>query len=777
MLWSTELFFIFFFPAVFGRPQKATETNKMMSSYDGDKIQNGSVREQFQCSWNCQITDSNLRNRIQTTIFVEKRQLRLAVQYKTIVDEKCRSRRTSRSQSGNITRHWQIRLVKNALSSFAGNAIKSFSTFIKVSFHHQVKGLCTFGNHNSSLRGASYGERSHSNHLDKILRSTVTSLGDLEICGAQVEKTMQTCIEISRLSKSNLSAQWREFILHGLLIAFMGIFTYFGPAIVCLFSATEVTHGGVRQISVEGPSPVGFRSLIGNYFFSTDYTTWHMVRKFIMRVIILPLPFLVPAIFAEYLLYQDALSPQNFLRVTHLFKPFRKLCYACYCIQAFYLCFIAKPPDAARSCIYYHNFFTPKNFVWICSHRELPIRILSHLSAVRSILEKLWTIYPSLFRELLQNAFLDSCVFTPTKQCFKKISFVRFIVMCTIVPVGIILTAVYSVLFIMLLIWVGVLIITVSFPIATFCASENFNFCRRIKNNTLNLKLLIAVRVVAVVIDVCMSCLAAVGVMFVLRSAAVGVMIFLQLTVTFFNSKESLPFLASCVLVSYYVWSIYNSFSNKYQELAKILFTHHKILAHSPLYYDFQGFTPSRGRINDNTGRIPKQLYDVACEELMPICKSVRIMVLKVTLSVIFIFLVFAFMMTVNASFTTRALMIFLVGFLPKAVVLYYNNERQKNEATDKSARTIVINLLHRGCVQVSDEKSDEDARRKPIWLTHSKCASDMQVRCFRNTTDDYTIVREIFDISMKEVIKYFMAVFLKIVISLNIFISLIFDV
>lgn len=52
---------------------------------------------------------------------------------------------------------------------------------------------------------------------------------------------------------------------------------------------------------------------------------WHKARKFIMRVI-LPLPFLVPAIFFEYLLYRNVLYPQISAKErTHLFLPFNAL--------------------------------------------------------------------------------------------------------------------------------------------------------------------------------------------------------------------------------------------------------------------------------------------------------------------------------------------------------------------------------------------------------------------------------------------------------------------
>ena len=311
--------------------------------------------------------DSDLGNRIQTTIIGEKRQLRLVVHYERIVDDRCVSQ-ASRNQSGNTTKHWKFRLVNNTLSSFAPDVISSFSNFIQESFEHQVKAVCELGTNNSNRREASYGELSPAHHLEKIIHSTVRSLG--EVCDTQVEKNLQTCIEIREF---NIGAQWTEFVLHVLLIAFVTIFTYFGPAVVCLFSATEDTHEGIRQISVEGPSPVSIRSLIGNYFFSTDYTTWHMARKFIMRTVLLPIPFLAPALFVEYLLHQNLLPQQNMLRISYLFQPFRILCYGCYCIQAFYLHFLlGKPPDADRSCVFYESYHADGQLgdVWVCSTSE-----------------------------------------------------------------------------------------------------------------------------------------------------------------------------------------------------------------------------------------------------------------------------------------------------------------------------------------------------------------------------------------------------------------------
>ena len=116
---------------------------------------------------------------------------------------------------------------------------------------------------------------------------------------------------------------------------FCHCFHIYWPAVVCLYSATQDSLDGICQLNVEGPSPVGFRSLIGNYFFSTEYTIWHRARKFFMHVVLLPITFLAPAILVEYLLNQNFLPTQNILGISQIVRPFRILCYCCFCWNAF----------------------------------------------------------------------------------------------------------------------------------------------------------------------------------------------------------------------------------------------------------------------------------------------------------------------------------------------------------------------------------------------------------------------------------------------------------
>ena len=92
-------------------------------------------------------------------------------------------------------------------------------------------------------------------------------------------------------------------------LVFMYTVACYSPAFLCLFLPTEVTENGVRLIVLEGASPVSFRSLVENYFhsgsvtlagnyFSSGFDTcWYKARILSLRLVLLPLTFLVPSLF------------------------------------------------------------------------------------------------------------------------------------------------------------------------------------------------------------------------------------------------------------------------------------------------------------------------------------------------------------------------------------------------------------------------------------------------------------------------------------------------
>ena len=652
-----------------------TEKNerKVMGSYFQNMtrdlgMEKESGKRQFQCLWHCQIVESDLVNITQTTVMNEGRKLRLAFHYEEIVEDDC-VKRISRNSNGNLTEYWQVWFVNNTPPTLGGNVIRSFSALIQESFEDQVKVSCRFRKTNPSGEKTVYEELSSpSKHLEKILRSTVRLLG--EVCDAQSENDVQTCIQISQF---NHSAQWKDFVLHGLIIAFFTILSYIGPTVICLYSATEDTLRGIRQITVEGPSPVGFRSLIGNYFFSKDNDTWHRARKFIMRVFLLPIPCLVPAIFVEYLLYQNLLPKQNMLRIDHLFQPFRMFCYSCYCVHAFYSHILqGKPPVAKESrCLFEEENFKSENvpFNWICFH-DLPHEMLDHLRPFRNLpMEVLTTVK--------EGFVMAKDIITGTPICFG-------------VLFGLLICLPMPILYFVVLNLFGELFMALSFPIATLCITTdltplwhvvNMHFLHRDRN------LLFAARVVVVLLSISLSCFAALGAMFVLRSAAVGVIMLLQLTVAFALSENNLPLVACCVLPSLNLWINYRSFAQKYQDLAVNLFEHCDQLTTKAqkVVLSWHDTTPDHRRTTDNVKRIPKELFDLACRELMPIRKSIYTLVLKTFLTMIFIFLIFSSTMLLNTSTKMKILMACFAGSLPMIVSIYLTRKKQNCNFEEKA--------------------------------------------------------------------------------------------
>lgn len=79
------------------------------------------------------------------------------------------------------------------------------------------------------------------------------------------------------------------------------------------------------------------------------------------------------------------------------------------------------------------------------------------------------------------------------------------------------------------------------FPFPTTCPSASNNLWQLLDVNFLHGYLLFSARLVVVLLDACVSCLAAVGVVFVLQYAAVGVMIFLEFAIPLVFSEEIFP--------------------------------------------------------------------------------------------------------------------------------------------------------------------------------------------------------------------------------------------
>lgn len=636
------------------------------------------INDGTRCSWNCTDIDFYLIERMKT-IIVKNEIVRLVVKYEVM--GKCTDQIFDNS-SENITEHLSLQIWRaNKQASVFTKALESVVNLISgtdsVEHHKEIRAICTLRPANTTAR-----EPTHYNRSSPIFsRSHLAHHGikfDSIDCNTETTNNLQPCINITKSTenKSSISeglfkrSGWPVKVLVSLLFGFVAVFTYYSFAFLCLFSPTEVTEDGVHQIVLDGASPVSFRSLIGNYFFSKEDTIWQRLRMFILRGVVIPFPFLVPAIFAAYLQRNTSLT-LNILGVSDLLHPFMIVSYVCFYIMVCFMSFSSAGfSERNRPCFVCRLI---KSKTLICQE-NLPKGIRNHLRIQPLILvecSKLFIWYLSIYFE---KCFL----LLPSTFEFSPSFFLRlflFIVLLSASPVVTIL------LFMIMLLLIFYALSDTS-PILTF---YGVSIRRRLfvyfPHNRYLLLLSFSVCIMIAIPAMC-------GALVVLIFAGIGVEITIVLAFVLLLNEESLPFVALSVLVLYYFWSSYSSFTNKYQDLGLALFKHYRDRSQHSQVTDMNLNTDSLPEntqnylgSKDNLMKIPKELFRMAYEELMPIRESVCVLILKVTLIVSFVFFVFSLIMLLNVSATPvmRALLTFLSGSLPKIVAIYMDGRRQKN--------------------------------------------------------------------------------------------------
>ena len=730
--WFSHASFILLLAAIGLISVASEEQDKTVSNYrDRSKVYDFSKKE-LKCLWRCEVDESDLSTRLNAA-FTEGNKvisLRFTISYPKKVHEQCVNQTLNESIRGNATQwnysSWELHLIDRKLPSSVNNAIQRFSSWIEAYARVYVNVSCNF-TANSLINQELSGELSSYVYLERIIRSIAASLG--ELCNTEVQQNgEQTCIKIS---KDNASHNWTILSALGCFL-FVSLFSYIGPTVVCLFVATEDTHEGYRQITIDGPSPVGFRSLIGNYFYSSDSTMWHMARKFIMHVVIMPLPFLVPAIFIEYLLYKNVLSTQTSIKErTHLFRPLKMVCYACYCIQAFYFYFfITGKNNSTRSCVRefqphsqgplsflreplgtrlreFHRDDINASVFRYCFHQELPQRMLARVHLVKGFSLGLWNyVLPSFTDETTKISL------SVWSSCLSSMSFIRafliLILMLALQQVELFVVVFPHTMTVCLWYILGLVILS---PFAIICPFASSSLEQLMDVNFLPSYILFPARLVVVFLDILVCCLAMFGVVFVLQYAAVGVVIFLQLAIPLVFSEHNLPEDAFCVLVACYLWRSYRSFTQKYQDLAVALFEKQQQLKNKgrKTSFNMQNFPSIFGSTIYNVQKIPKALFNMACEELMPIRKSVRKLFLEATLSVFLVFLGFSLVTILTLPPAIKALFIFAVGLVPIIIVTIFPDWRRRNfeaEQFDKNVLEIAKTFFNSApYVVIRDQK------------------------------------------------------------------------
>lgn len=205
-------------------------------------------------------------------------------------------------------------------------------------------------------------------------------------------------------------------------------------------------------------------------------------------------------------------------------------------------------------------------------------------------------------------------------------------------------------------------------------------------------------------INTVVDLLTLIGGSYLLVHAFLGILltILLAFVMAFSFPDESLPFVACFLLFCYYVMSSYSSFSNMYHDLSLAIFNCYKKQSHQ---ISHEGLCtnvktdPSKSK--RNMIKIPKELFDMACEELRPIRETLCIFFLKVAFILSFAFLFFYLTMRLHLGLepVTKTAVAFFTGLLPKVLSKYFGGERKKRIwalAVEENAPKIVEAYLNR---------------------------------------------------------------------------------
>ena len=159
--------------------------------------------------------------------------------------------------------------------------------------------------------------------------------------------------------------------------------------------------------------------------------------------------------------------------------------------------------------------------------------------------------------------------------------------------------------------------------------------------------------------------------------------ILLAFTTVLLFPEKSLPFAACFLLFCYYLFSNYSSFTDRYHDLSLTIFNCYKKQFDQTSHEEVDINTtnnPSDDKQNGGVVKIPKGLFDMACEVLMPIREALCLFFFKVVFISSFLFLVFYLTMQLDFGVKplTKTMVAVLIGLFPRIICKYFDGERQK---------------------------------------------------------------------------------------------------
>ena len=303
---------------------------------------------------------------------------------------------------------------------------------------------------------------------------------------------------------------------------------------------------------------------------------------------------------------------------------------------------------------------------------ELPRLIINHLRLQPLIFVECW----GLFKRCLVDYVKTSASVIPSRRVSIISAPVRlalFIILFLCIPVVIIVL----VIVVCLLTLIGILLTS---PVAALCSAQYRPSNTKSKRRILLMNFL----------HWMLSFFPIMGAAILLLFSGFGTLLAVLNVFALSFSEKHLPYVACSVFVLYYIWSSYSYFTKTYHELAFALFYYNKNSRQNQVNYvphssnQLQNLPSTADNDLENIMAIPKRLFDMACEELMPLREGVCKLILKIILIVSSVLIVFT--LTILSTSETTPLMKTLLTFLtlssPKIVAIYVDGGWQEKKRT-----------------------------------------------------------------------------------------------
>ena len=632
MLSSYQLCFLVFVVAQLGENlSHSTDEEHSLHRFSSDS----------RCGWDCTITKSNFSRECHDPVFTKKRLIKFNVIYDLFVNTKCLNQ-TSYKTAGNFTDEFSVWIPAN-------KTLSSFSHGIKGMWHLVFR--CLEG---GEIRG-----------FCNLEPATPTSLASPTDLRTEAANTIED--KGYELITKN---PWRN-VTSVLFIVLSIVCSYYIPALLCLFSPTLVMESGIRYIVLEGASPVSIRALVGNNVFfkdcSTVACTWCQTGKFfIVRLLFIAFLILVTA--PGIIVFNMTLGFSDILYFTH---PFVIVCVTLFFINSVYslLFYHVGLSTRVRECLACREF---KSNPGVCLCVDLPRRILNHVKIQPLTFSKFWSLFVGGLQIYFQIIFLLSKGYT---RWVTRVSLV--LLFLPTFPFAFISSLLVSLVTSLFSFYAGT-------PHVVALESNRMTFLSKLFRSSLFVRLP-ALKICVEFTDFCVGLLEFFGGYYLLLFASLGVMltILLAYAMVLFFPEKSLPFAACFLLFCYYLFSNYSSFTDRYHDLSLTIFNCYKKQTDKISHEEVDVNTtnnPYDDKHNDGVVKIPKGLFDIACEVLMPIREALCLFFFKVVFISSFLFIVFYLTMQLDFGVKplTKTMVAVLIGLFPGIICKYFEGERQK---------------------------------------------------------------------------------------------------